>query len=75
MYRRSHVLGRDGHHLLTEAVIYKPGPKKGRVYARGTMRHTGGEHRMLRLPGWSRIVHGIQGSSYSLPPTGRLSFD
>ena len=75
VFRRDHVLGRDGHHQLTQAVIYKYGPKKGWVYARGAMRHTRGEHRMLRLPAWSRIVHGIQGSSYSLPPTGRLRFD
>jgi len=75
VFRRYHVLGRDGHHRLTQAVIYKHGSKKGWVYARGTMRHTRGEHRMLRLPGWSRIMHGIQRSSYSLPNTGRLSFD
>ncbi len=63
---QDHVLGREGHHQLTHAVIYKYGPKKGQVFARGTMRHTRGEHRMLALPAWSRIVHSVQGQSYSL---------
>ncbi len=67
VFRRHHVLGRDGHHKLTEAVIYKCGPAKGEVYARGTMRHTRGEHRLLSLPkAWFRIVRNIQGQSYSL---------
>jgi hypothetical protein len=62
--RPGHVLGRDGHHRLTVAIIYKRGPQKGEVYARGTMRHTGGEHRMLSLPqNWYRVVHSIQGPS------------
>jgi len=63
---QDHVLGREGHHRLTHAVIYKYGPNKGQVFARGTMRHTRGEHRMLALPEWSRIVHSVQGRSYSL---------
>jgi hypothetical protein len=63
---QDHVLGREGHHRLTHAVIYKYGPEKGQVYARGSMRHTRGEHRMLALPAWFRIVHGVQGRSYSL---------
>ncbi len=72
---RRHVLGRDGHHRLTESVIYKHGPQKGEVYARGTMRHTQGEHLMLGLPeGWFRIVHSVQGQSYSLGGRG-LQFD
>jgi len=75
VYRPYHVLGRDGHHRLTEAVIYKYGPKKGEVYARGTMRHTRGEHRLLSLPGlWHRIVHNTQGQSYSLGGRG-VQFD
>ena len=45
--RQDHVLGREGHHQLTHAVIYKYGPEKGQVFARGSMRHTRGEHRML----------------------------
>jgi hypothetical protein len=63
---QDHVLGREGHHRLTHAVIYKYGPEKGQVYARGSMRHTRGEHRMLALPTWFRIIHGVQGRSYSL---------
>lgn len=73
-FRSRHVLGRDGHHRLTEVVTYEHGPKKGRVYARGTMRHTRGEHRMLSLPGWYRIVHSVQGQSYSLSGRG-VQFD
>jgi hypothetical protein len=46
---QDHVLGREGHHQLTHAVIYKYGPEKGQVFARGSMRHTRGEHRMLAL--------------------------
>jgi hypothetical protein len=63
---RHHVLGRDGHHVLTDAVIYKYGEKKGWVFARGTMRHTRGEHRMLALEPWSRIVRARQRRSYSI---------
>ena len=73
--RPGHVLGGSGHHRLTVAVIYKRGPQKGEVYARGTMRHTGGEHRMLSLPeSWYRVVHSIQGQSYSLGGRG-IQFD
>ncbi len=75
VWRRHHILGRDGHHQLTEAVMYTYGPKKGRVYARGTMRHTRGEHRLLALSeSWHRIVHSTQGQSYSLSGRG-LQFD
>jgi hypothetical protein len=75
VYHQHHVLGRDGHHQLTEAVVCKYGPNKGRVYGRGTMRHTRGEHRLLRLPDvWFRIVHSTQGQSYSLGGRG-LQFD
>lgn len=63
--RHNHVLGRDGHHRLTDAVIYRYGPNKGRVLARGTMRHTRGEHLMLALPSWSHIVRAPH-RSYSL---------
>src|SRR5216683_696374 len=66
VHGQDHVLGRDGHHRLKHSVIYKYGPKKGQVFARGSMRHTRGEHRMLALPEWSRIVHSVQGRSYSL---------
>ena len=75
IFCRRHVLGRDGHHRLTESVIYKHGPQKGEVYARGTIRHTEGEHLMLRLPkGWFRLAHSVQGQSYSLGGRG-LQFD
>ena len=75
VFRRHHVLGRDGHHRLTESVIYKHGPQKGDVYARGTMRHTEREHRLLSLPKvWFRIVHATQGQSYSLGGRG-VQFD
>lgn len=63
--RHNHVLGRDGHHRLTDAVIYRHGPDKGMVLARGTMRHTRGEHHMLALPSWSRVVRAPH-RSYSL---------
>src|SRR5713101_4049904 len=66
VHGQDHVLGRDGHHRLKHSVIYKYGPKKGQVFARGSMRHTRGEHRMLALPEWSRIVHSVQGRSYRL---------
>ena len=36
--REQHILGRDGHHRLEEAVIYRTGPRKGEVFARGVMR-------------------------------------
>src|SRR2546422_9683917 len=45
VYRQRHVLGRDGHHELEEAVIYRGGPRKGEGYARGVLKHTNGEHR------------------------------
>src|SRR2546422_11044236 len=38
--RQRHVLGRDGHHELEEAVIYRAGARKGEVYARGVLKHT-----------------------------------
>lgn len=75
VFRQHHVLGRDGHHRLTESVIYEHGPQKGEVYARGTMRHTEREHRLLSLPEvWFRIVHATQGQSYSLGGRG-VQFD
>lgn len=75
IFHRHHVLGNAGHHRLTEAVIYKSGPLKGQVYARGTMRHTLGEHRLLSLPEvWYRVVHSTQGQSYSLGGRG-VQFD
>ncbi len=49
VYRQRHVLGRDGHHELEEAVIYRVGPQKGEVYARGVLKHTNNEHEDLDL--------------------------
>ena len=40
----NHVLGRDGHHQLGQAVVFKVGPRKGEVYARGGMQHTHRDH-------------------------------
>ena len=72
-----HVLGKDGHHELEEAVIYKAGPLKGEVYARGVLRHTGGEHVDLNLGTvrWYLIIHNVQGASYTLSGKGTAQFD
>ena len=77
VFRERHVLGRDGHHELEEAVVYKAGPRKGEVYARGIVRHTGGEHRDLSLGTlrWHLIVHSVQGASYTLSGGGTAQFD
>ena len=65
--REKHVLGRDGHHQLEEAVIYRAGPRKGEVFARGVLSHTANEHVPLDLGfRWHQIVHNVQGASYSL---------
>jgi hypothetical protein len=68
VYRERHVLGRDGHHELEEAIIYRAGPRKGEVYARGVLKHTNGEHVDLDLGTirWYLVVHNIQGASYTL---------
>lgn len=65
--REQHVLGRDGHHQLEEAVIYRSSPKRGEVYARGVLTHTRQEHSDLDLGfRWHRIAHNVTGASYSL---------
>jgi hypothetical protein len=71
-YRERHVLGRDGHHELEEAIIYRAGPPKGEVYARGVLKHTNGEHVDLDLGTirWHLVVHNIQGASYTLSGGG-----
>ena len=71
-YRQGHVLGRDGHHELEEAIIYRAGPRKGEVYARGVLRHTKHEHEDLDLGTirWHLVVHNIQGASYTLSGGG-----
>jgi len=68
VYGERHVLGRDGHHQLEEAVIYKHGPRKGEVYARGVLSHTQGEHTPLDLGTirWHLVVHNVAGQSYTL---------
>jgi len=66
-FNERHTLGRDGHHRLEQAVIFKTGPRKGEVYARGTMEHTEQDHDDLNLGlRWHRIVHNVQGQSYNL---------
>ena len=72
-YRQHHVLGRDGHHQLEEAVIYRAGARKAAVYARGVLSHTRGEHHDLDLGAirWHQVVHNTQRASYSL--TGSLA--
>jgi hypothetical protein len=77
VYRTRHVLGRDGHHELEEAVIYRAGLQKGEVYARGVLRHTNNEHEDLDLGTirWHLVVHNIQNASYTLSGRGALQFD
>ena len=77
VYRERHVLGRNGHHQLEEAVIYRAGPQKGAVFARGVIKHTGNEHEDLNLGTirWHLVVHNIQGASYTLQGGGTAQFD
>jgi len=72
VYRQRHVLGRDGHHELEEAIIYRVGSRKGEVYARGVLKHTNNEHVDLDLGTirWHLVVHNIQGSAYTLSGGG-----
>ena len=53
---------------LEEAVIYKAGPRKGEVYARGILTHTQDEHEALDLGTirWHLVVHNVAGPSYTL---------
>src|SRR5262245_36624014 len=68
VFAQRHVLGRDGHHELEEAVIYRAGARKGEVYARGVLKHTQGQHEDLDLGTvrWHLVVHNIAGDSYTL---------
>ena len=77
VYGERHVLGKDGHHELEEAVIYKAGSRKGEVYARGVLRHTKDEHVDLRLgtARWYLIVHNVAGAAYTLSGKGTAQFD
>src|SRR6266851_4025306 len=76
-YRKRHVLGKDGHHELEEAVLYKAGERKGQVYARGVLRHTKDEHEDLDLGTvrWYLVVHNVVGASYTLSGKGTAQFD
>jgi hypothetical protein len=76
-YRQNHVLGKDGHHQLEEAIIYRAGDRKGQVFARGVLKHTNNEHWDLDLGTirWYQIVHNIQGASYTLTGKGTAQFD
>jgi hypothetical protein len=77
VYRSRHVLGRDGHHELEEAIIYRAGPRKGEVYARGVLRHIRNEHEDLDLGTirWYLVVHNIQRASYTLSGGSTAQFD
>jgi len=77
VHRERHVLGRDGHHELEEAVIYRVGPQKGEVYARGVLKHTKNEHEDLDLGTirWHLVVHNIQRASYTLSGGSAAQFD
>jgi len=77
VYRQRHVLGKDGHHELEEAVLYKAGERKGQVYARGVLRHTKDEHVDLDLGTvrWYLVVHNVVGASYTLSGKGTAQFD
>src|SRR5713101_5734419 len=76
-YRQRHVLGKDGHHELEEAVLYKAGERKGQIYARGVLRNTQDEHTDLDLGTvrWYLIVHNVVGASYTLSGKGTAQFD
>jgi hypothetical protein len=76
-YRLNHVLGKDGHHQLEEAVIYRAGDRKGQVFARGALTHTENEHFTLDLGTirWYLIVHNVAGAAYTLTGKGTAQFD
>jgi len=76
-YRLNHVLGKDGHHRLEEAIIYRAGDRKGQVFARGVLAHTENEHTDLDLGTirWYLIVHNVAGAAYTLTGKGTAQFD
>ncbi len=76
-YRLNHVLGKDGHHQLEEAIIYRAGDRKGQVFARGVLTHTKDEHYDLDLGTirWYLIVHNVAGAAYTLTGKGTAQFD
>jgi hypothetical protein len=77
VFAQRHVLGRDGHHELEEAVIFRAGSRKSEVYARGVLKHTEDEHNDLDLGTirWHLIVHNVAGDSYTLAGRGTAQFD
>jgi len=76
-YRLNRVLGKDGHHQLEEAIIYRAGDRKGQVFARGVLTHTKNEHTDLDLGTirWYLIVHNVAGAGYTLTGKGTAQFD
>src|SRR5229473_1849608 len=76
-YRLNHVLGKDGHHQLEEAIIYRAGDRKGQVFARGVLTHTKHEHTNLDLGTirWYLVVHNVAGAAYTLTGKGTAQFD
>src|SRR5713101_6860259 len=76
-YRLKHVLGKDGHHQLEEAIIYRAGDRKGQVFARGVLTHTKNEHWDLDLGTirWYLVVHNVAGAAYTLTGKGTAQFD
>jgi len=76
-YRLNHVLEKDGHHQLEEAIIYRAGDRKGQVFARGVLTHTEDEHTDLDLGTirWYLIVHNVAGAAYTLTGKGTAQFD
>jgi hypothetical protein len=75
VFRQRHVLGRDGHHQLEEAVLYRVGPRKGEVFARGVLKHTEGDHHDLDLGTirWHQIVKNTVGAAYTLSGGGTMA--
>jgi hypothetical protein len=76
-YRLNRVLGKDGHHQLEEAIIYRAGDRKGQVFARGVLTHTKNEDTDLDLGTirWYLIVHNVAGAGYTLTGKGTAQFD
>lgn len=50
---------REQRHKVTARI-----QTSGHLYARGTCRHTGGDHKMLKLPEWYQVVENVQLGSW-----------
>lgn len=50
----------DSRHVVTRYMDIN-----GKVFAKGTCRHKGGEHKMLKLDGWHRVYENIQKKSWT----------